>query len=272
MRINWTPVVILGLISACGGGKALKQLKTTAALDLQCPAREVDVDRLSGDRTGATYRATGCGRTADYDVQKKGRPVRVTEVSVAMSPPIDAAPPPAVAPPPPPPPGMMMPPPPPMPVAGRTGSGAPAGAACRFSSDCSGGNCRMADGQNVCMGDGADGAPCWFASDCLARDCRAKRCVGGGGVATGLRRARSRDQRTTRSWSGQLRREVLHQQAGVHLRLARRVRPLRGPLRALQPGLHGVVEHVVHGQLRHQPNTRPDPSGCQRAPALDSSC
>lgn len=53
-----------------------------------------------------------------------------------------------------------------------THSGAPAGAACRFSSDCAGGNCR----QNVCMGQGGSGAPCWFSSDCNSGSCNSHVC------------------------------------------------------------------------------------------------
>jgi hypothetical protein len=54
----------------------------------------------------------------------------------------------------------------------QQGSGLPAGASCRFSSDCAGGNCR----QSVCMGEGGPGAPCWFSSDCLSDSCRDRVC------------------------------------------------------------------------------------------------
>jgi hypothetical protein len=50
--------------------------------------------------------------------------------------------------------------------------GLPAGASCRFSSDCAGGNCRS----NQCMGQGGPGAPCWFSSDCNSSSCRDHVC------------------------------------------------------------------------------------------------
>lgn len=50
----------------------------------------------------------------------------------------------------------------------------PAARACRFSSDCGGGDgwsCRTWNHEKVCMGYGGAGAPCWFSSDCLSDRC-----------------------------------------------------------------------------------------------------
>lgn len=259
MRRTWAAVVVV-LAAGCGGNKALKVIKTTAALDLQCPARDIDVDRLSSDRSGATYRATGCGRTAQYDVEKKGKPVRVTEVSAALPPPVSAP-----AAPPPPPPAMGAPP-------AAVTQGAPAGTPCRFPSECSGGNCRMADGQNVCMGNGGPGAPCWFPGDCLNQDCRQKRCGGVVANAPPPPPPPMQGGSSGGSSSGRVDAKCCVNKQAYTCGSADAADRCGGRFARCTMGCMQSSSMSCMDQCATSPDTRPDPSGCQRNPSLDSSC
>jgi hypothetical protein len=94
MRIS--PVLCsIALLSACASGPSV--LKKTAAADLGCPSKQLELEQLDKSKGGSSWLVTGCGKTAQYTVLKK-TVTRTTEVS-AYTPP---APPAAPAPPAPP--------------------------------------------------------------------------------------------------------------------------------------------------------------------------
>jgi hypothetical protein len=84
------------VLSVFGAGCSASHgnLKKTAAVDLSCPPKQLEVDELDKTRAGAIYLVTGCGRSAQYTVNKKAT-VRTSEVMAAAP---RAAPPPVVAP------------------------------------------------------------------------------------------------------------------------------------------------------------------------------
>lgn len=73
------------VLSACGGGGA-GALKKTAAVDLNCTPKQIEVEQLQKARNGIIYQANGCGRTAQYSVVKKSV-TRTSEVTDYTPPP-----------------------------------------------------------------------------------------------------------------------------------------------------------------------------------------
>lgn len=105
MRTSWFVVSgSLVVLSACGGGGA-GNLKKTAAVDLNCTPKQIEVEQLQKARNGIIYQANGCGRTAQYSVVKK-TVTRTSEITDYTPPPPPerpvetATPAPAAAPPP----------------------------------------------------------------------------------------------------------------------------------------------------------------------------
>lgn len=83
------------VLSACGGGGA-GILKKTAAVDLNCPAKQLEAEELQRARNGTIWKVYGCGKTAQYNQVKK-TVTRASEVSDYTPPPPPAPPPPVVA-------------------------------------------------------------------------------------------------------------------------------------------------------------------------------
>lgn len=75
----------LVVLSGCGGGGA-GVLKKTAAADLNCTPKQVEVAQLQKARNGVIYQANGCGRTAQYSVVKK-TVTRTSEITDYTPPP-----------------------------------------------------------------------------------------------------------------------------------------------------------------------------------------
>lgn len=96
-----TSVVLVAFVLAVGCAGASKGVTKAAAAELMCPARQLEIEELSKDRSGRTYLATGCGRAAEFRMGKKGAVERIGDVRdlpapVAVAP--VAPPPPAAAP------------------------------------------------------------------------------------------------------------------------------------------------------------------------------
>lgn len=88
--------VVPFLLGACAAGPA--NLKKSAAADLGCPSKELQLEQLDKSKAGTTWLVTGCGKTAQYSVARKVV-TRTTEIA-AYTPPAPALAAPAPAPPP----------------------------------------------------------------------------------------------------------------------------------------------------------------------------
>lgn len=101
-RFSFAILSSVFVLSACGGGGA-GNLKKTAAVDLSCTAKQIEVEELQKARNGSIYEAHGCGRRAEYSVVKK-TVTRTSEITEYVPPPpppkpvVTASPTPAPAP------------------------------------------------------------------------------------------------------------------------------------------------------------------------------
>lgn len=94
MRRTFSFVFLAGIlgVGAVGCSASQGNLKKTAAIDLSCPQKQLEVDELDKSRAGALYLVTGCGRSAQYTVTKK---VAVRSSDVTAEAPRPVPPPPA---------------------------------------------------------------------------------------------------------------------------------------------------------------------------------
>jgi hypothetical protein len=78
------------LLASCASGPSV--LKKTAAADLGCPSKQLELEQLDKSRAGTTWLVTGCGKTAQYSVAKKNV-TRTSEITAYTPPPAPPAPP-----------------------------------------------------------------------------------------------------------------------------------------------------------------------------------
>lgn len=76
------------LLTACSGGNA-NLVKKSAAVDLNCSPKQLEAEELERDKKRATWKVSGCGKTAQYAVVKKTvtRSSEVTDYAPPAPPP-----------------------------------------------------------------------------------------------------------------------------------------------------------------------------------------